>query len=86
MNLTNVSALSINTTIEFLPEKMAQIQEMRFKIDALNITLDNRIQIVASLLRDNESKQGHSEVSPLLENLMEKMNELRGKKKDAYCW
>lgn len=86
MNLTNISALSLQTTIEFLPEKMAQIQELRFKIDRLEITLDNRIKIVASLLKDDQPLQGHGEVSPLLESLMHKMNEARRTKKDPYCW
>jgi hypothetical protein len=86
MNLSNVSAISVCTSIEFLPEKIAQIQEQRFKIDRIEITIDNRIQIVANLLKENESKQGHGEVSPLLQDLMTKMNERRRTKTDPYCW
>lgn len=86
MNLSNVSALAISIPIEVLPEKIVEIQNLRFAITSVEPTINDRIQIVAKLLQPEDSAQTVDELQPLLDELMKTLHRQRTVKKDPYVW
>lgn len=86
MNISNVSALAISVPLENLPEKINEIQSLRFAIEAIHPTLDKGVRIVARLIKEGEDKQTYKQVEPLLELFMQQMNQMRDGKKVPYVW
>lgn len=83
MNLSNVSAFSINVPLEFLADKIVEIQDLRFSITAIETTVDNRIRIVAKLLKITEPPQTYNQIEPIIDEFMRKMNERRSNRNES---
>lgn len=86
MNLANVSALAISIPMEVLPEKIVEIQNLRFAITSVEPTLHDRIQIVAKLIQPEDDIQTVDELQPLLDELMKTLHRNRSEKRDPYVW
>lgn len=86
MNLSNVSAMSISVPIEFLPEKIKDIQSLNFEIERLDPTIDDRIRIVAKLLSEGKPIQNSEQIDMLLQDLMLRIQAKRDLRKDPYVW
>lgn len=86
MNLSNVSALAISVNLDHLPEKINEIQSLRFAIEAIHPTLEHGVRIIARLIKEGDPKQTYEEIDPLLELFMKQMNDMRDGKKNPYVW
>lgn len=86
MNLSNISAMAISIPLEHLPEKINEIQALRFEIEAIHPTLENGVRIIARLLKEDQPNQTFAQVDGLINLFMEQMHKLRDGKKNPYAW
>jgi hypothetical protein len=86
MNLSNISALAISIPIENLPEKIVEIQTLRFAITSVEPDLNDRIRIVAKLIQASDPIQSVEELQPLLDELMKNLQLKRSEKRNPYVW
>lgn len=86
MNLSNISAITIGVPIENLPEKIADIQAVKFAIESLQPTAEGLVMIRARLIKDGDPKQTISEVQKLIDDFMLQMQQARDAKRNPYVW
>lgn len=86
MNLSNISAITIGVPIENLPEKIADIQAVKFAVESLQPTAEGLVMIRARLIKEGDPKQSIGEVQKLMDDFMRHMQQARDVKKDPYVW
>ena len=84
MNLSNVSALSISIPLEFVEEKVREIQNLHFHIYSMEPIAGERVRIAAKLIDKDDPSQTFEEID--IDELNQKIRVLKNSKKDPYVW
>lgn len=82
--MSNISAIAVSVPFENVAEKIKDIQSLRFYVESVEPTCNEKVKIVAKILQPEEDLQRFDAID--LEELKQKLRVLKESRRQPYVW